>query len=470
MENILQEVESKALLSEGDAVSYTFVQMHQKTNGNAMLRLKDKSTMKETVSRLQKLFTNTPDVYFYVDSWNPAELPLPNMNHLEVWLTGKRNEDIRQAISRMKYFVHEKGDYKRLSSTPSAPNSKLHHFVPYQHVWSSMQAAGTTLNLMDVLDLTVYANQGKGPGSMLVDGKMTPIMVRFADARFQGPEALAAYPFKLGGKVIPLSALGRFETIEAPTQIFRQDGREKAILSSTLDKDEEQGWEALAEKYSGLIMKNAKQFTLGSDVNIEMIQPKKELFAALKQLKTSLIISLALIFLVLWLQFESIRQVLVIMMTVPLGLIGALLALTAFSSTLSLNSALGVILLNGIAVNNAILLVEVYNQLRLKGVNPHDAIMEACRSRLRPILITSLTTCLGMFPIALGLGDGGKILQPLGITVTFGLLFSTLLSLFVVPIALYRKEDLKVVATADEEAKPLPPTPKPPFEDERVWQ
>ena len=259
------------------------------------------------------------------------------------------------------------------------------------------------------------------------------------------------------------------EKNRAPSGSNRENGREEGIVRSTLDKDEEQGWEALAEKYATFVNANIKQITGGKDVNIEVMQPKKELFAALKQLKTSLIISIALIFLVLWLQFASIRQVLVIMMTIPVGLIGSLIALSLFSSTLSLNSALGVILLNGIAVNNAILLVEVYNQLLEKGIAPREAVMEACRSRLRPILITSLTTCLGMFPIALGLGDGGKILQPLGITVTFGLLLSTFLSLFIVPIALYRQDDLIEIDPQSPD-KPKSAIKPAPVDEERVWQ
>ena len=144
-----------------------------------------------------------------------------------------------------------------------------------------------------------------------------------------------------------------------------------------------------------------------------------------------------LIFLVLWLQFQSVSQVFIIMMTIPLGVIGVLLSLYVFNSTLSLNSALGLILLNGMTVNNSILLVDVYNKERQKDVTPHEAIMEACRSRLRPILIT----ILGMAPIAMGLGDGGKILQPLGISVTFGMMFSTTMTLIVVPLIMSKKSE-----------------------------
>ena len=448
MENILQEVESKAMKVVGTKVAYTFMQMHNKTNGNVMLRLKDKSDMKSTVKTLQELLQNTPDQFFYVDAWNPAELPLPQMNHLELRLTGSKHEDIRQSVSRLKYFLNEQGDYKRINTTPSEPRSKILRFIPHEHLWSQLQ-----LPMMDILDLTVYTQNGKSPGSMMVDGKMTPLTIAFADERYKDPELLGAYPLKMNSKVIPLSALGEFELADVASNIYRQDGREQALITSTLDKNDEDKWEALSVRYEKLVKDNTAQITAGKDVTIEAVRPKKELFAALAQLKNSLLISLILIALVLWLQFQSLRYVSIIMLTIPLGFIGALISLFAFQSTLSLNSALGIILLNGIAVNNAILLVEVYTQLLEKGLSSRDALRETCRSRLRPILITSLTTMLGMLPIAMGWGDGGKILQPLGIVVAFGLFFSTLMALFIVPWVLYSPKASKLTTHDNTDLK-----------------
>ena len=131
-------------------------------------------------------------------------------------------------------------------------------------------------------------------------------------------------------------------------------------------------------------------------------------------------------------------------MTLPLGIIGVISSLYIFDSYISLNSALGIILLNGITVNNSILLMEVTNTLRKKGLKGKDLILTATKKRLRPILITSLTTILGMLPVALGLGDGGKILQPLGIAVTSGLFLATSITIFIVPVLLYRKEEFEL--------------------------
>ena len=132
-------------------------------------------------------------------------------------------------------------------------------------------------------------------------------------------------------------------------------------------------------------------------------------------------------------QFGDVVNALLVLVAVPLGFIGVLLSLFIFRSTLSLNSILGVILLNGIAVANSIILVDFLKRLVDRGLSPRDAALEAGRKRLRPILITSLTTILGMLPIALGVGQGGRILQPLGIAVSGGLWVSMGLTLFAVP-------------------------------------
>jgi len=133
------------------------------------------------------------------------------------------------------------------------------------------------------------------------------------------------------------------------------------------------------------------------------------------------------------LQFGNVTNAALVLVAIPLGFIGVLSSLFIFKSTLSLNSVLGVILLNGIAVANSIILVDFLKRLVDQNIPPREAALQAAKKRLRPILMTSLTTALGMFPIALGLGEGGRILQPLGITVIGGLGFSMLTTLFVVP-------------------------------------
>jgi multidrug efflux pump subunit AcrB len=142
-----------------------------------------------------------------------------------------------------------------------------------------------------------------------------------------------------------------------------------------------------------------------------------------------------MVFVVMAVQYESLVNPFVILLAMPLSLIGVGVALRVTGTPLSAPVLLGVILLAGIVVNNAILLVEYAEQGMQAGLSRYDAIVEAGATRLRPILMTTLTTVSGMLPLALGLGSGSELMQPLAVAVVGGLCVSTLLTLFVVPSA-----------------------------------
>jgi HAE1 family hydrophobic/amphiphilic exporter-1 len=141
-----------------------------------------------------------------------------------------------------------------------------------------------------------------------------------------------------------------------------------------------------------------------------------------------------LVYLVMASQFESLIHPLVILFTIPLALVGAIWALWLTNSTISVVVFIGLILLVGIVVNNAIVLIDLINQLRQSGMEKYEAIVEGGRLRLRPILMTTLTTALGLLPMSLAFGEGAEIRAPMGITVIGGLTISTLLTLVVIPV------------------------------------
>jgi HAE1 family hydrophobic/amphiphilic exporter-1/multidrug efflux pump len=144
-------------------------------------------------------------------------------------------------------------------------------------------------------------------------------------------------------------------------------------------------------------------------------------------------LALIFIYLVLSAQFESFIDPLAIMLTVPLALAGALLSLWIFKQTLNIFSEIGMIMLIGLVTKNGILIVEFANQKRAHGISKHQAVLDAAQQRLRPILMTSLATSLGALPIALSLGAAATSRIPLGIVVVGGILFSLILTLFVIP-------------------------------------
>jgi len=145
------------------------------------------------------------------------------------------------------------------------------------------------------------------------------------------------------------------------------------------------------------------------------------------------ILALGLIYLVLAAQFESFRDPFIILFTVPLALAGALFSLWYFNQTLNIFSEIGIIMLIGLVTKNGILIVEFANQRKAAGLTKNEAVISAAASRLRPILMTSLSTVLGILPIALALGAGSESRVSMGIAVVGGLILSTFLTLFIVP-------------------------------------
>jgi HAE1 family hydrophobic/amphiphilic exporter-1 len=173
---------------------------------------------------------------------------------------------------------------------------------------------------------------------------------------------------------------------------------------------------------------------LPTGIYAELAGQNEELGDSFQSLLFALALAVFLVYLVMASQFESLLHPFIILFTIPLALVGAVLALYLSNSTLSVVVFIGAILLAGIVVNNAIVLIDLVNQLRYQGMSKMEAIQEGAKSRLRPILMTTLTTTLGLLPLALGFGDGAELRAPMGITVIGGLLFSTLLTLVVIPV------------------------------------
>jgi multidrug efflux pump subunit AcrB len=143
--------------------------------------------------------------------------------------------------------------------------------------------------------------------------------------------------------------------------------------------------------------------------------------------------AIALVYMVLASQFKSLLDPLVIMFSVPLGISGVFVMLWATNTTLSVNSFMGIIMMVGIVVSNGVLLVDFANVLRARGKSLEDATVEACRTRLRPILMTTIATIFGLIPMALGFGEGSEANLPLARAVIGGLTVSTFFTLFLVP-------------------------------------
>ncbi len=232
------------------------------------------------------------------------------------------------------------------------------------------------------------------------------------------------------GTPIPLRALAEFETAEGPSEIRRR-GQERVALVSASTTGLDLGGAA------SLVEKRLRELRMPAGVRTVIAGQVREMEAATRSMTGAILMALFLVFLVMASQFESFLYPLVILFTFPLALLGAVVVLYVFGIPISVVVLIGLIVLAGIVVNNGIVLVDYTNKLRERGVPLDDAVVEAARVRLRPVLMTTATTVLGLLPMALSFGAGAEIRIPLAVTVIGGLLSSTFLTLILVPV-LYR--------------------------------
>ena len=228
------------------------------------------------------------------------------------------------------------------------------------------------------------------------------------------------------GELIQLDNLVRVVEKSTPPQLYRFNRFVSATVSANLADGVTIG--------AGLDeMDKIAAEVLDDSYATDVTGPSKEFRESSNSLLFAFIFALVLIYLVLSAQFESFADPLTIMFTVPLAIFGALVTLWAFDFTLNIFSQIGIIMLIGLVTKNGILIVEFANQRKEEGMDVEEAIFGAAVSRLRPILMTSLSTILGILPIALALGAGAESRVPMGAAVIGGLAFSTVLTLFVIP-------------------------------------
>ena len=468
MEAQAAEHEERLLSKFGNDIKYTFTQIQRANQATIMARLEDKHEMNRVWKAMEEEFQNQPGLYFWVGPWNPAELPLPDPPHMRLIVRGGKVEDRMLLAKDLMETIREKEAFPRAWTEPDVHMEENIVMVPHVERWQDMTKLGAGFLPFDITDLSRVATDGKVMEYINIDDDSLPIKVSYPTGTLSTKEDLESLPIGVGDKIVPLRAIVDIKLDEAKPRTYREDGRDLVIINAKRNKGEDHLVDSslaqakeIAEEYR---KKDLSSLGLTSKPMFYFEDAAKDLNDALKQLSTALALSLLLIFLTMLLQFGDIGHCLIIMVAIPLGIFGGSLSLWMFDSTLSLNSVLGIILLNGIAVNNSIILVDFILSLVREGFTPKEAAILAAQKRLRPILITSLTTILGMLPIALGMGEGGKILQPLGLSVAGGLWFSMLFTLFIVPMleVLYLKRKqakLDQVDMNEEEELPVVSTP-----------
>jgi hydrophobe/amphiphile efflux-1 (HAE1) family protein len=291
-----------------------------------------------------------------------------------------------------------------------------------------MKANSMGINEKEISDAMDLAYSGSRYGYFLRNNKQYYVIGQVErDDRSKPADISSLYVRANSGDMIQLDNLVKIQENSNPPILYHYNRYKSATISANLANGKTLG-EGINE------MKRIGDKLLDNSFNTALSGQSRDFSESSSNISFALVLALLLIYLILAAQFESFRDPLIIMLTVPMAIAGAMLSLWIFGQTLNIFSEIGMIMLIGIVTKNGILIVEFANQKRKLGMNKKVAAFEAAAARFRPILMTSLATIFGAMPIALALGAGAQSRVPLGIVVVGGLTFSLILTLFVIPI------------------------------------
>jgi HAE1 family hydrophobic/amphiphilic exporter-1 len=300
--------------------------------------------------------------------------------------------------------------------------------IPQQEIHVDRQKVSDLgLSVRDVTEVIETAVAGSKAGEYRVEGNAYRILVQLESAQKRSIDEILDLTLRtLGGEQVALRNLVETTAGEGPVTIERKDQQRQVTVTANV-----------AERDLGSVAVDiqSRLDTIARPVGYDLIIAGnyEEQRKSFNELIISLTLALLLVYMVLASQYESFVDPLVVMLSVPLAAIGVVLALFLTETTLNLQSAIGCIMLGGIVVNNAILLVDQAGRLRREGIATDKALVEAGRRRLRPVLMTTLTTILALLPLALGIGEGADAQAPLARAVVGGLAVSTLITLVLIP-------------------------------------
>jgi HAE1 family hydrophobic/amphiphilic exporter-1 len=355
---------------------------------------------------------------------------------LEIEVSGydlARLEDVAADVVRR---LEDSPRFADIKSTVEAGNPEI------QILFDQERAARLGLVVRDVADVVVSKVRGQVATRYTWRDKKIDVLVRSVDTRKSSVteiEELIINP--QSPRPIPLKAVADIDITTGPAEIRRHDQERVAVISSNLNYGD---LSAAVDEVTSILGATP----MPGGITALVTGQSEEMKESFRSMTFTLAMAIFLVYLVMASQFESLLHPFVILFTIPLALVGAVLALFMTGTTVNVVVFIGLIMLAGIVVNNAIVLVDLINQLRAEGKDRTQAIVEAGQARLRPILMTTLTTTLGLLPMALGFGEGAEVRAPMAVTVIGGLLVSTFLTLLVIPVV-YSLIDRKRWVVAD---------------------
>jgi HAE1 family hydrophobic/amphiphilic exporter-1 len=363
---------------------------------------------------------------------------------LEIEITGYELDRINGVAESVRALLLGSERYVDVRTTVEAGNPEI------QILFDHERAARLGLMVRDIADRVVSSVRGDVATRYTWRDREIDVLVRSIDSRDASLAELRGLIVNPDSqRPVPLEAVAEIRVATGPAEIRRVDQSRVALVSAQI---------AYGDLGSAVLdlEQRLSALSLPAGVTVAVTGQNQEMSEAIASMRFTLLMAIFLVYLVMASQFESLVHPFVILFTIPLALVGAVLALYLTGTTLNVVAFIGVIMLTGIVVNNAIVLVDFINQLRAQGIEKMAAIRQAGEVRLRPILMTTTTTVLGLLPMAIGFGEGAEIRAPMAIVVIGGLLTSTLLTLVVIPVvySLVGARDRRVQPAHIEEPVP----------------
>ncbi|HET7810606.1 MAG TPA: efflux RND transporter permease subunit [Steroidobacteraceae bacterium] len=401
--------------------------------GNLDVKLKapiDKAGEERAMQSLREQLGGIPGAQY--EFTRPSLLTLATP--VEVVLSGYDLDRLSLAANAVRDRMERSGEFRDIRSSIEGGHPEI------QILFDQERASQLGLAVRDIADRVVSNVRGSVATRYRLQEKKIDVLVRSVDTRAASIEEVRNLVVNPGSeRPVPLSAVAEVRLATGPAEIRRANQERVAVISA-----------APAQGDLGEATRTAQSIlaatTLPVGISGAVSGQSEEMTQSFRSLGLAFALAVFLVYLVMASQFESLLHPLVILFTIPMGLIGSIWGLYVTGTTINSVALIGLIMLAGIVVNNAIVLIDAINQARERGLSRIEAIKLAGRTRLRPILITSVSTIIGLIPMAIGIGEGAEIRRPMAITVIAGNLVATFLTLVVIPV-LYSVMDRKEYGT-----------------------
>ncbi len=440
-DSILAPVEQAILAEKGEiqslilTVGYDVTNMQRSDEGEHTARFKvllepsSRSARHEeqVIERIRARLASVPDI----DARLTRPVLFSSRTPIEVEVHGEDLGKLREYGEKVRdamTFLPELADVET-TQRAGAPEVQI--------VYKRDLLARYGLNIGQVAETVRDKVKGSEATRYNLKDRRIPILVRLSIEDRESVEDVRGLTINAGAnRPLPLEAVADVSLGEGPSEVRRVDGQRVALVRANIAL----GSMGSASERIENTLRSAIEWP--ADMTFILSGQTEEWEESRDSLWLALGLSIFLVYVIMAAQFESLTHPFVIMFTIPLAFLGTFMALRMFSISLSIVVFLGMIMLAGIVVNNAIVLVDYINTLRRRGMPREEAIITAGRVRLRPIILTTATTVLGLIPMAAGLGDGAEIRTPMAIAVISGLAVSTVLTLLVIPVTYWLVERL----------------------------